>query len=151
MSHASEINQKVRDLEARVAELEGLASTYSTWINDYPHSFTPSISRDDTSPLPTDVTERQRFMLRGTQKIFPGDNEARTIDSAPDDGSNILAKIKDHWYIVHWEEYDESTYLEFGERGYWTFSDPRLADELYNAEFLHWIPLPDGEPPAAQK
>ncbi|MDP0925722.1 hypothetical protein Q0601_00910 [Paracoccus onubensis] len=144
MSGTPEINEKVRDLETRVEELEGLASTFSNWIRDFRYSATPATSRDDADKLPTDVTERQRFMLRGTDKISASYDELRTIDSAPLDGGNILAKVNDLWYIVHYEEYSESQFLEFGEHGYWTFSDPQLSVEYYNADFEHWIPLPEG-------
>lgn len=145
MSGTPEINEKVRSLEMRVAGLEGLPSASSTGINGRLHASAPDTGRRDViGKLPTDVTERQRYMLRGTDKISPSDDELKPINSAPVDGTNILAKVNDLWYIVHWEEYSESMFLEFGERGYWTFSDPQLSVEYYNADFLHWIPLPDG-------
>ncbi|MDP0928488.1 hypothetical protein Q0601_14980 [Paracoccus onubensis] len=145
MSSTPEINENVGKLDKRVAESEGLPSTSCDGINGRLQSSPSDVSRRDViDKLPTDVTEQQRYMLWGTDKISPSDDELRTIESAPLDGANILAKVYDLWYIVHWEEYSESMFLEFGERGYWTFSDPHLSVKYYNADFLHWIPVPDG-------
>ena len=72
----------------------------------------------------------------------------QTIETAPEDGSHILAWVDDAWHEVHWEEHDEYMALEVGESGYWTFSDGQLSEEYLFAEFRYWIPIP--EPPNAE-
>ena len=55
-------------------------------------------------------------------------SEWKSMETAPKDGTNILATDTVRWYLIHWKN------------GFWLNSD--YVYMIPNARYTHWMPLP---------